>query len=67
MEDRQCSKINHYKTRRKTNLGGQKLRWLDNVEADLRTLGVRRWRSKAMDIKEWTATIRVAKVKREGP
>ena len=30
-------------------MGRQKLKWLDNVEVDLKTPAVRRWRTKALD------------------
>ena len=49
------------------NVGRQKLRWLDDVEADLRALGVKRWRIKALDRTEWSAILRDAKAKLQGP
>jgi hypothetical protein len=39
------------------------LRWLDYVEEDLRTLGVRRWRKRAEDCEEWAITLKEAVVK----
>jgi hypothetical protein len=33
-------------------------RWLDNVEADIKALGVKRWRIKAQDRKEWSVILR---------
>ena len=30
-----------------------KLRWLDGVEEDLRTLGIRSWRRRALDRDRW--------------
>jgi hypothetical protein len=43
------------------------LRWLDDVEDDIKALGTRRWRIKAQDRNEWTAINREAKVKLKGP
>ena len=45
----------------------QKLRWLDDSETDLRALGVKRWRIKALDRTEWSAILRAAKAKLQGP
>lgn len=39
-----------------------RLRWLDDVEADLRHLGVRRWRFRALDREEWNAVLMEARV-----
>jgi hypothetical protein len=43
------------------------LRWLDDVEDDIKALGIRRWRIKAQDRNEWTAIKREAKVTLKGP
>jgi hypothetical protein len=32
-------------------VGRPKLRWLDDAEADIKTLGIRKWRLKAQDRK----------------
>jgi hypothetical protein len=40
-----------------------RLRWLDDMEADLRNMGIKRWRSRELHIEEWTSIIKVAKVK----
>ena len=48
------------------NVGRQKLRWLDDVEADLRAPGVKTWRIKALDRTEWSAILREAKAKLQG-
>jgi len=44
-----------------------RLRWIDDVEDDLRKLGVKRWRTKASDREEWASIIREAKAKLKGP
>jgi len=42
------------------------LRWINDVEDDLRKLGVKRWRRKALNGEEWASIIREAKVKLKG-
>jgi hypothetical protein len=42
------------------------MRWLDDVEADIKTLGVKRWRIKVQARKEWSAILREAKAKLKG-
>jgi hypothetical protein len=37
------------------------------VEEDLRMLGVKRWRRKALEREEWAFVIKEAKVKLKGP
>ena len=44
-----------------------RLRWIDNVEDDLRKLSVKRWTAKALDREEWASIIREAKAKLKGP
>jgi Na+-transporting NADH:ubiquinone oxidoreductase subunit NqrF len=44
-----------------------RLRWINDVEEDLRMLGVKRWRRKALDREEWALVIKEAKVKLKGP
>jgi hypothetical protein len=46
--------------------GRPRLRWL-NDGADIKALGVKRWRIKAQDRKEWTGMLREAKVELKGP
>ena len=46
--------------------GRPRLRWI-NVEDDLRKLGVKRWRTKAMEREEWTSIIKEAKAKLKRP
>ena len=44
-----------------------RLRWIIDVEDNLRKLGVKRWRTKALDREEWASIIREAKAKLKGP
>jgi hypothetical protein len=47
--------------------GRPSLRWIDDVEDDLRKHGVKRWRAKALDREEWASIIREVKAKLKGP
>jgi hypothetical protein len=42
--------------------GRPRKRWIDDVEQDLRTMGVRGWRMRAGDRQEWRRVTREAKV-----
>jgi hypothetical protein len=42
--------------------GRQRKLWIDDVEQDLSTMGVRGWRTRARDRQEWRRVIREAKV-----
>jgi hypothetical protein len=39
-------------------VGRPRLRWLDDVEAGIKAVGVKRWRIKAQDRKEWSAILK---------
>jgi hypothetical protein len=47
-------------------VGRPRLRWMDDVEADIKALVVKRWRIKAQDRKEWPAIVRDTKNKLKG-
>jgi Na+-transporting NADH:ubiquinone oxidoreductase subunit NqrF len=39
----------------------------NDVEVDLRKVGVKRWRTKALDREEWASIIKEVKAKLKGP
>jgi hypothetical protein len=43
-----------------------RLSWMDEVEFDLRDVGVERWRTRALDNTEWISVLRKTKAKLEG-
>jgi hypothetical protein len=47
--------------------GQPRLRWINDVEDNLRRLGVKQWRMKALDRQEWASIIKEAKAKLKGP
>ncbi|PSN50508.1 hypothetical protein C0J52_14372 [Blattella germanica] len=47
--------------------GRPRLRWIDDVEENLKQLGVRRWRSKALDREVWASITKEAESKLKGP
>jgi hypothetical protein len=68
MEDfRLPKKILNAKLDKKRKFGRPKLRWFDDVQTDIRTLGIKSWMCKAQDRLEWVRITREAKVKLRGP
>jgi hypothetical protein len=52
---------------KKLKIGRSKLRWFDDVQTDIRTLGIKRWMYKVQDRLEWARITMEAKVKLKGP
>ena len=67
MKETGSVKISEGKIKGRRGRGRPRLRWTDDVEDDLRKLGVKRWRMKALDREEWASIIREAKAKLKGP
>jgi hypothetical protein len=68
MEDSYIPKMMlNIKMEGRCGVGRPKARWLDDVQADIKTLGIKRWRQKAQDRKEWMVVLREVKVKLKGP
>ena len=55
------------KLEERSGTGRPRLGWINDVEDNIRKLGVKGWRTKALDREEWASIIREAKVKLKGP
>jgi hypothetical protein len=64
---RMVKKVFVSKPEGRRDIGRPKLKWLDDVEDDIKALGIRQWRIKAQDRNERTAIKREAKIKLKGP
>jgi hypothetical protein len=68
MEDTRLPKmVFNAKPEGRRAVGRSRLRWLDDVKADIKALGIKRWRLRAQDRKEWSVILREAKAKLEVP
>jgi hypothetical protein len=63
---RAVKKIFKGKVEGRRGRGRPRLRWINDVEEDLRKLGVKQWRRKALDREDWASIIREAKAKLKG-
>jgi hypothetical protein len=65
--DQDCKEDFEEKLGGRRGRGRPRLRWVDDVEDDLRNMGLKRWRIKALDRAEWASIIKEAKAKLKGP
>jgi hypothetical protein len=66
-EIRSVKKIFEGKLEGRRGRGRPRLRWINGAEDDLRKLGVKRWRTKALGRVEWASIVREGKAKLKGP
>jgi hypothetical protein len=57
-----CRKSTLHKPDGNPRAGRPAVRWLDSVEEDLKTMGVRNWRRKTQDRDQWRAIVKETKV-----
>jgi hypothetical protein len=61
-DDRSTNKLYGNKPEDLRLVGRPRKRWLDEVEQDLKQMGVRGWRRRAQNIDEWRSILKKAKV-----
>jgi hypothetical protein len=65
MDETGCVKeIFEGKLERRRGRGQPRLRWINGVEGDLRKIGVKRWKTKALDRVEWALVLREGQTER---
>jgi hypothetical protein len=67
MNETRSVKIFEGKLEGRKGRGRPRLRWINDMEYDLRKLSVKRWRTKALDRVELASIIRKVKAKLKGP
>jgi hypothetical protein len=65
-ETRSVKKIFEGKLEGQRGRGGPRLRWINDVQDDLRKLGVKQWRTKALEREEWASILKEGKAKIKG-
>jgi hypothetical protein len=58
--------VSYWQVRREEKQVRPRLRWMDDIEMDLRNMGEKIWRTKALHRTEWKSVVTEAKVKRKG-
>jgi Na+-transporting NADH:ubiquinone oxidoreductase subunit NqrF len=66
-ETRTVKKTFEEKLQGRRGRGKPRLRRINHVEVDVKELGVKRWRTKALEREEWASIIKEAKVKLKEP
>jgi hypothetical protein len=66
-EETRTVKIFEEKLGGRRGRGKPRLRWIDDVEDDLKNMGIKRWTIKALDRDDWASIIKEAKAKLKGP
>ncbi|PSN51468.1 hypothetical protein C0J52_00735 [Blattella germanica] len=60
-EDNPARKLTLLKPEGSRRVGRPKLRWMDGIEKDLRTIGTRAWRRRALDRDDWRKVLAAAR------